>query len=68
MLVEQPEVVIGVVEHDLDVRIGQDSAEGGQVPAASGSTTAVSWPRGDLEQIDPVVVAVEARRLGVHGE
>ena len=35
---------------------------------ASGSTTSGPLARGELQQVDPVAVAMEARRLGVHGQ
>ena len=39
---QQAQVVVGVVEDDLDRRVGQQLAERAEPSIASGSTTAVS--------------------------
>jgi hypothetical protein len=65
LALEEAEVVIRIVEDDLDRRVAQQGAE----PAEIGDRERVDHDRGgprrDLQQIDLVFVAMEARGLRV---
>ena len=66
--VENSQVVVRVVEDLLDFRIGEQLADGREVRHRQGVDDLGSRRARQLDQEDPVAVAVEARRLGIGGD
>jgi hypothetical protein len=66
--IQQPEVIVGVVKNDLDVGVGQHRGQGGE--AAYGQRVYYrGFPAGrELQEVDPVAIAVKTRRFGIDGE
>jgi hypothetical protein len=68
VLREEAQVVVGVVKDDLDLRVLEHAAEGFRRADRQRVDDRRRVARRELEEVDPVVEAVEARALGVHGE
>src|SRR5438067_1186194 len=65
ILVQQSQVVVGVVEHDLDGWILEHLAESGGCADGKWIDDRAPLTRGDLEEIDSIDESVEARAFGV---
>jgi len=65
VLLQQPQVVVGIVEHHFDIRVLEHVAEQLRLPDGYRIDHRVTRPRGELEQVDPIDVAVEARPFRV---
>ena len=66
--VEQPQIVVGVVEHCLHRRIREHLSQRGQVLHRERVHHRRLLAGADLQQIDPVGESVKARRLRIHCE
>ena len=65
ILVKQSQVVIGIVKNDLDILVFQDLAESLRHADGEGVDDCASLARRDLQEVDSVDEAVEARSLGI---
>ena len=65
---EEAQVIVGVVEDDFDPRVGQQRGKSLEALDGQRIHDGGALSRGDLQEIHPVLVAVEAGGLGVHGE
>src|SRR6185437_15341690 len=68
ILLEEPQVVVGVVEHDLDVRALEERAEEGRRADGQRIDDRRLVARRELKQVDSIDEAMEAGALGVEGE
>ena len=66
--VQDPEVVVGVVKGLLDAPVGEHRAEGGEIGDGEGIDQRRAVRGRDLDEVDPVAVAVKAGRLRIHGD
>ena len=66
LLVDQSQVVVGIMEHDLDGRIGKHGAEGGEILHSEWVDHRRLVPGGELQQVDPVQIFVKGGGFGVH--
>mgnify|MGYP003346564600 CR=1 FL=1 len=65
VLMQQAQIVVGVVEHDLDLGIGEQGAERRRRLDRERIDDAVMRARRELDQVDPIDEAMEARPFGV---
>jgi hypothetical protein len=56
------------MKDDLDLGVGEHRAEAAEVGHLERVHDQRALARGQLQQVDPVAVAVKAGRLGVHGQ
>ncbi len=63
--VENAQIVVGVVEDLLDLRIGQQRTDGAEVRDGERVDDGRLRAGRELDQIDAVAIAMEARRFGV---
>ena len=66
--VQHPKIVVGVVEGLLDPRIGEHGPDRGEIGDGEGIDQRGPVRGRDLDEVDPVAVAVKAGRLRVHGD
>ena len=64
-MLEQPEVIIGVMKDDLDVGIGQCRGQGRQAGHGERIHHGGLLPGGELQQVDAIVEPMKAGGLGV---
>ncbi len=65
ILMQQPQVVVGVVKHDLHFLILQNVAEGLRHPDRQRVDDRAPFARSDLQEIDSVDEPVKAGSLGI---
>ncbi len=68
--VEDAEIVIGVVKDLFELRVREQRAHRAEVLGGDGNgidERGLCWAR-DLEQVDAIAVAMEARRLGIDAD
>ena len=65
---EQPQVVVGIVKDDFDPRVGEQRGKSLEALNGQRIDDGGALSRRNLQEIDPVFVAVEAGGFRVHGE
>jgi hypothetical protein len=65
VLVQEPQVVVGIVEHDFDFRRLQQRTESFGYADRERIEDGAGLSGRDLQQVDPIDEAMEARSLGV---
>src|SRR5258707_1025214 len=68
VLLEKPEVVIGIVKDDFDVRTGEEIADSRRSTDREWVDDGVTVARGELQQVDAIYKAMKAGPLRVEGE
>src|SRR5262249_30168884 len=67
ILVQQPEIVVGIVEDLLDVGVLEEAAESGRRADRERVDDRAPLASRELQQVNSIDEAVEARALGVEG-
>jgi hypothetical protein len=66
-MAEQPKIVIGIMEYELDARISQQLPEARKPSHGQWIDQPGLRSAGELQQIDPIPMAMEAGRFGIDG-